>query len=142
MQVRCPRKPLEIVVIVAHGCACLQPLRLLLRTPGRKVDLDEFYRAGHQGIRCESLLYDARAAPGWVAHRGNFEPPDIASKLQAHGRKDTHNHPVAIVLACSAGTMGAAGRLGHARRGALLSFRFSAHSRLFRFGSSWDLDSL
>jgi hypothetical protein len=47
VQIQSSCQPLEIVVIVAHGRARLQPLRLLLRTPGRKIYLDEFYRAGH-----------------------------------------------------------------------------------------------
>ena len=47
VQVQSPRQSFEIVVIVAHGSAGLQPLRLPLRAPGRKIDLDEFYRAGH-----------------------------------------------------------------------------------------------
>src|SRR4029077_4732093 len=60
MQVQCARQFFQLVVIVAHGRARLQPCRLGLRTPRRKIELDEFYRAGHLLIRCESPLYDAK----------------------------------------------------------------------------------
>src|ERR1700739_3729992 len=62
MQIQCSRQPLKIVVIVAHGRACLEPFRLLLRMPRRKVNLEDVYRAVLKDIRYESLLYDARGS--------------------------------------------------------------------------------
>src|SRR6476619_4230442 len=38
-------------------------------------------------IRCESLLYDARAANDLVPHRGNLQSPGIGSKLQIEWAK-------------------------------------------------------
>jgi hypothetical protein len=70
MQVKRASKPLEIVVIVAHGRAGLQPLRLLMRTPRRKVNLDEFYGAGHAYL--DVNLYCTMRGPGMrFRHSGN-----------------------------------------------------------------------
>src|SRR5262249_48338791 len=61
MQVERTREPLELVIVVAHGGARLQPGGLGLRTPRRKVDLNEFYRAGHQLL--DAYLYCTMFAP-------------------------------------------------------------------------------
>jgi len=61
MQVQSARQALEVMIIVAHGRTCPQPFRLGLRPTGRKVNLDEFYRAGHKLLilllyRCSRLF--------------------------------------------------------------------------------------
>jgi hypothetical protein len=47
MQIKRARQFLQLMVIVTHGRAGLQPRGLGLPALGRKVNLDEFYRAGH-----------------------------------------------------------------------------------------------
>src|ERR1051326_9091912 len=47
MQVQGARQLLQIMIVVAHGGACLQPSRLGLRPPWTQIYLDKFDCAGH-----------------------------------------------------------------------------------------------
>src|SRR3954471_9120104 len=49
MQVECSRQLLQVVVVVAHGGACLQPLRLGTAPRGRHFDLYELRAGCHLG---------------------------------------------------------------------------------------------
>src|SRR6202011_4607012 len=100
VQIQSPCQLFEVVVIVAHGRAGLQPFRLPLRTPRRKINLDEFYRAGHQGIRCESLLYDARAARAGYRTEVTLNRREMALNSRIRGRKLTHANSLVIPPPC------------------------------------------
>src|SRR6516225_5932998 len=76
MQVETTRQSLQAVIVLAHGGARLQPLRLGSRLARPNLDLDQF------SCRCHAivLLYDARRRRSWIG-----PPQRVPKRIQGSG---------------------------------------------------------
>src|SRR2546421_11616795 len=68
---------LELMVVLAHGCARLQPLRLRTRHTRTQVDLHQFRYGGHPATNCTMRSRN----PAETERNGTYKVCRYASRL-------------------------------------------------------------